>query len=305
MAAITAQAVAQLRERTGLGMMECKKALTEANGDMDEAIRLIREKGGKDRGARVASEGIVMAGLSDDKRRGVLVELNSETDFVARNEEFKALARLLAEKVISYGPGTVPASVDALLADTMNGSGTVAEKISEAASRIGEKLVLGRFQRFGAPEGNVVAAYIHNPSGSGSEGGKIGTLVELTGADEATLSQLGREVAIHIASANPRFLSEAEVDPAVLESEREIVRAQAANDPKMKGKPQQVIDSMVNGRLRKFFEETVLLNQPYVRDDKRTVGALVKETSGASIVRFVRFKVGETVARPAADGAAA
>lgn len=297
MAAITAQAVAQLREQTGAGMMQCKQALTEAEGDIEQAKVILRKKLGDkaaSRGAeRTAAEGLVMARVSDTGRVGAMVELNCETDFVARNEDFKGLLRKLVEKVISYPAGTVPTSTEAFLNDAWENGQTVAQIINDAAGPIGEKVALGRWERFGAPEGNVVASYIHNPGGAGSEGGKIGVLVELTGADAAKLEELGRAVALQIASLNPQYLNESDVPAEVIEQEREIARAQAANDPKMAGKPEQVIESMVGGRVRKRLEEIVLLNQPYIREDKKTVGALVKETSGASIVRFVRFKVGE------------
>lgn len=302
MAQITAKAVAELREKTGAGMMECKKALTEADGNLDEAVTILRKRLGAkvgNREGRAASEGLVMAHVRDDRRVGVLVELNSETDFVARNEAFKELAQSLAAKIAAYGPGTVPTSLDALLADTMNGTATVQDVITEAAGRIGEKLVLGRFERFGAPEGNVVSAYVHNPGGSGDAGGKIGVLVEMTGAAEDALATLGREIALHIASARPKYLSEADVSAETMEQEREIARAQAANDPKMAGKPEKAIEAMVTGRVRKVLEETVLLSQPYVREPGKSITALVKETAGASIVRFARFQVGESQAKPA------
>jgi elongation factor Ts len=300
MAEITARAVAELREKTGAGMMECKKALTEANGDLEEAVTVLRKRLGNkvtNRSDRTAAEGIIEGLVRDDKRVGVLVELNSETDFVARNDDFKALAREIVQQIAAYGPGTVPADVEALLKEPYgDGTQTVGDRLTEAAGRIGEKLALSRFVRFGAPQGNVVGHYIHNP------GGKIGVLVEVTGAGEEALSTLAREVALHIASANPQYLSEADVEEGILEKEREIARAQAETDPKMAGKPQQAIESMVNGRVRKFLEETVLLNQAYVRDPARTIGALVKETPGASVVRFARLRAGETQADAAGEG---
>ncbi len=300
MAEITAKAVAELREKTGAGMMECKRALTEAGGDLEEAVTVLRKRLGNKVGGRqgrTAAEGVIEGLVRDDKRVGVLVELNSETDFVARNEDFRSLAREVAQQTAAYGPGTVPADVEALLKEPHGeGTQTLSDRLTEVAGRIGEKLVLSRFVRFGAPEGNVLGHYIHNP------GGKIGVLVEVTGADEAALAALAREVALHIASANPQYLSEADVEPGLLEKEREIARAQAESDPKMAGKPEKAIESMVNGRVRKFLEETVLLNQAYVRDPARTIGALVKETPGASIVRFARFRVGETQADAASEG---
>ena len=296
MAAVTAQMVGQLREKTGAGMMQAKKALVEADGDMDAAVTIIRKTSkGKVEGRsdRAAAEGIVVSLVNENKTVGVLVELNSETDFVARNEAFRALARQVAQKVAAYAPGQVPKDNDALLADATNGA-TLADTITEAAGRIGEKIVLGRFERFGTPEGNVVGAYVHNPGGSGDEGGKIGVLVEATGADAAALTTLTREIALHIASANPMYLAESDVAPGILDKESEIALAQAQADPKMAGKPQQVLDNVVKGRVRKFLEDTVLLKQAYVRDPAKTIEQLVKETNGASIVRFVRFRVGET-----------
>ena len=302
MATITAAMVAQLRDRTGAGMMECKKALTEADGDIDEAVTVLRKRLGNKVGGRegrTAAEGIVMAHVSDSRTVGVLVEMNSETDFVARNDDFKALTRQIVEKVAAYPAGTVPKTTEELLADTMDGGATLADTITEAAGRIGERILLGRFERFGAPDGNVVGAYVHNPGGSGDEGGKIGVLVEATGADADALQTLVREVALHIASANPMYLTEDEVEAGILDKEREIARDQAANDPKMAGKPEKAIESMINGRVRKFLEETVLLNQAYVREPAKTVAQVVKETSGASLVRFVRFRVGEQYTRVA------
>jgi elongation factor Ts len=294
MAAITAAMVAQLRERTGLGMMECKKALTETDGDVEAAVELLRKKGVKDRGEREAKEGVVMAYVSPDERVGALVELNSETDFVARNDDFKALARTLAEKIASYPQGSAPANAEAMLAEPLEG-GTVADALKEAQQRIGERIVLSRFTVFYAPEGGHVAAYVHNPGGSGNEGGKIGVLVESDGAAADKLYELGRAIAMHVSFSKPKFLREADVDQDVLAKEREIITEQAKNDPKMAGKPEAAVNSMIEGRVRKYLGEVVLLNQPYVRDDKKTVAQIIKEVPGANIVRYARFEVGETV----------
>ena len=193
---------------------------------------------------------------------------------------------------MSYEPGTVPSELAAFLADTHNGM-TVGEYITDAATTIGEKVALSRFERFGAPEGNTVSAYVHNPSGSGDEGGKIGVLVEVSGAEKEAGATLAREIALHISSSNPMVLSEEDVPAEIIAKEREIYAAQAANDEKMKGKPQGAIDAMINGRLRVYLEDTVLLKQSYVRDPAISIDALVKKTPGAGIVRFVRFKVGE------------
>ena len=287
MAAITAGLVAQLRERTGLGMMECKEALTETDGDLEGAIELLRKKGTKDRGERVAGEGLVMAAVSGN--RAALVELNSDTDFVARNEDFKALARSLADLAATTGTGTV----DGLLAQSIDGTG-VGALIEDAVKRIGEKIVLGRVALLEAGEGSTLVSYVHNPGGSGSEGGKIGVLVETAGAD----ANLGREVAMHVSFAKPRFLAESDVDTAFLDKEREIVLEQTKNDPKMVGKPEAAVNSAVQGRMRKVLGEIVLLNQPYVRDDKKTVGQLAKD-AGGEIRRYVRFEVGENAPKSA------
>ncbi|WP_309708974.1 translation elongation factor Ts [Armatimonas sp.] len=283
MAAITAGMVAQLRERTGLGMMECKKALSETDGDLEAAVELLRKKGVKDKGDRVAGEGLIMAYIADGGTDGALVELNSETDFVARNDDFKGLARLLAEKSAVH-KGNTP---DEILADPgLKGF------YDETVRTIGEKIVFGRMTRFNAASGNTLVTYVHNPGGPQTDGGKIGVMIELSGANVA---ELGREVAMHISFAKPRFLSSDDVDAATIEKETKILTEQTAADPKMAGKPAQVIEGAVKGRLNKFLGEIVLLNQPYIRDDKKTVAQLVKETPGAALVRFVCFQVGENV----------
>jgi elongation factor Ts len=287
MAAITAGLVAQLRERTGLGMMECKKALTETDGDLDAAIELIRKKGGKDKGDRVAGEGLVFAHIADGGKDGALLELNSETDFVARNDAFKELGRLLAEKAASSHASTP----DEVLADP-----GLKAYYDETVRKIGEKIVFSRLTRITAGAGAQVVAYVHNPGGPQTDGGKVGVLVEVAGNGVETL---GREVAMHVSFAKPRFLTDTDVDADTLAKEREIVTALTAQDPKMVGKPEAAIKSAVEGRLRKFLGEIVLLNQPYVRDDKKTVGQLVKETPGASITRFVAYTVGEAAQKPA------
>ena len=288
MAAITAALVAQLRERTGLGMMECKKALTETEGDLEAAVELLRKKGVKDRGDRVAGEGIVVAHVGADNKVGVLLELNSETDFVARNEDFQALARTLAMKAADSHAETAEqllaeAHDDAELADR-----TLAGAINAAVSRIGERIVLGRFVRFKAAEGGVISSYVHTTSGAG---GKIGVLVETTGTNGDP--SLGRDVAMHISFAKPKALTDADVDAATLAKEREIITAQT--EAQMAGKPEQAKNSAIEGRVRKYLGEIVLMNQPYIRDDKKTVGALVKEQAGAQVTRFARFEVGENV----------
>jgi len=298
MAAITAAMVAQLRERTGLGMMECKKALTEADGDLDGAIELLRKKGTKDRGERVAGEGLVMGYVAADAKTGVIIEVNSETDFVARNDDFKALSRVLAEKAADSTADNVEALLAEAHADADLEDKTVRGALNAAINRIGEKIVVGRFVRYHAGDNGQVTAYVHSTTGAGADGGRVGVLVETEGDTDGAL---GREVAMHISFAKPRFLVDADVDADVIAKEREIIVAQTEQDPKMAGKPQAAINAAVEGRVKKFLGEIVLLNQPYVRDDKKTVGQLVAEYKGARIVRFARFEVGEAVSRPA-DG---
>lgn len=289
MAQITAAAVAQLRERTGLGMMDCKKALTETDGDVEAAVEFLRKKGVKDRGDRVAGEGVVMSHVSADGRTAALVELNAETDFVARNDDFKGLNRALVTKLAELPQSEVPATKDAFLNLSLE-DGTVADAIKGAVQRIGEKIELGRFVRFDAPEGNIIVPYIHSTTGSGAEGGKKGVLVETTGTD----TTLGKEVAMHISFSKPEFLSETEVPAEVLDKEREIALAQAQNDPKMAGKPANIIENMVTGRVRKELEARVLLKQPYIREPSKSIETLAKD-AGAQVVRFARFEVGENV----------
>ena len=283
MATITAGMVAQLRERTGLGMMECKRALTETEGDLEAAVELMRKKGVKDKGDRVAGEGLVLSHINDGGADGALIELNSETDFVARNDDFKGLGRLLAEKSTTSKANTP---------EELLGDPGLRAYYDETVRAIGEKIVFSRFTRYSAAPGNTLVTYVHNPNGPQTDGGKVGVLIELSGTDVA---ELGRDIAMHISFAKPRFLADTDVDAATVAKEKEILTEQTRSDPKMAGKPDQVIEGAVSGRLKKFLGEIVLLSQPYIRDDKKTVGQYVKETPGASIVRFVCFQVGENV----------
>ena len=281
--AVTAAMVGQLRERTGLGMMECKKALTETDGDLEAAVELIRKKGGKDKGDRVAGEGLILAYVADGGKEGALIELNSETDFVARNDDFKALGRLLAEKAAT-GSATTP---EEILADP-----GLKAFFDESVRKIGEKIVFSRIAKFAAGPGATLVSYIHNTSGPQTDGGRIGVLVEIAGEG---VEELGREVAQHISFAKPKFLSETEVDPTVLAKETALIEAQTKEDPKLQGKPEAAIQGAISGRVKKFLGEVVLLNQPYIRDDKKSVAQYVAETKGASISRYACFQVGENV----------
>jgi elongation factor Ts len=281
MATITAAMVAQLRERTGLGMMECKKALTETDGELELAVEFLQKKGVKDRGDKVSGEGLVMGYISADKLTGVLVEINSETDFVARNEDFKALCRQMAEGIA----GSSATTPEAFLAE-----GTNQNVFDEATKRIGERLILGRFAKFAAPAGSLVTLYVHSTTGSGADGGRKGVLVETVGAGT---DDLGKEVAMHISFAKPKYLSESEVPEAEVAKIREIETARTMQDPKMEGKPAAAIEAATNGRVKKSLGEFVLLQQPSVREPSKTIDQLVKETAGAAITRYARFEVGE------------
>ncbi len=277
--AVTAAMVGQLRERTGLGMMECKKALTETDGDLEAAVELIRKKGGKDKGDRVAGEGLILAYIADGGKEGALIELNSETDFVARNDDFKALGRLLAEKAATSADPTP----GAILADP-----GLKAFFDESVRKLGEKIVFSRATKLTAGEGAILVSYVHNTSGPQTDGGKTGVMVEIVGD-----SEIGRGVAQHISFAKPKFLSETDVDPAVLAKETALITEQAQADPKLQGKPEAAISGAIQGRIKKFLGEVVLLNQPYVRDDKKTVGQFASEGK-SSVSRYICFLVGET-----------
>jgi elongation factor Ts len=278
MAAISASAVKDLREKTGVGMMEAKKALEETGGDFEKAVDLLRKKGlsaAAKKAARVASEGMI-ASFSDGKV-GVLVEVNSETDFVAKNEEFqkfaKGLAKLVAEKV--------PADVEALSQLSIDGENVEAKRNS-LVQKIGENISIRRFERF--QTNDSIALYLH--------GTKIGVMVEYTGGDE----QLGKDVAMHIAAVNPMYLSRETVAPDALARERAICEAQA----KESGKPANIIGKIVDGKMEKFFGDTCLLEQIFIKDPdgKQRVKNILK---AAAVKRFVRLQLGEGIEKKKAD----
>ncbi len=285
--AFTAKDVAALRETTGAGMMECKKALTEADGDMERAVALLREKGlaaAAKKASRVAAEGAVCAYV-DASGVGAIVEINSETDFAAKSDAFQAFLQAVAVTAAKQNP----ADVDALLACTMDGSSdTVADALREKVLTIGENLKVRRFEVFASP---VNAAYVHM-------GGKIGVLVNMeVSADIAgrpEVVELGRDVAMQTAAMRPLFLNKESVDEKSIAQEKEVFMAQAIND----GKPQNVAEKMVAGRIQKYFAEVCLLEQPYVKDGKLSVGAYVaqvaRELGGSiTVTRFARYEKGE------------
>ncbi len=282
MANITASMVKELRERTGLGMMDCKKALSEADGDMEKAIEDLRKASGlkaAKKASRVAAEGIVMTKIAEDGNYGVIVEVNSETDFVARDENFLEFAQQALELAYSNKDADVAGLLDAGLEDTRQA----------LVQKIGENINLRRVERAsvnGADTGNV-DSYVH--------GNKIGVLVVLQGGDET----LARDVAMHIAAASPMVIRAEDVPEEVLAKEKEIYTAQAQDS----GKPPEIIEKMIEGRLRKFKAEVSLLEQPFVKDPDTKVGKLLSG-AGAELNSFVRFEVGEGIEKDDDDFAA-
>lgn len=275
--AITAQMVKDLRERTGAGMMECKKALVETDGDMDAAVEQMRKRGlakADKKADRVAAEGAVVATLSADGRSGAMVEINSETDFVANGDDFQGFASKVVERILADDP----ADLDALMQMPIDGDGESVEMAQkELVAKIGENIQVRRFQRYASENGNIYH-YLH--------GSRIGVLLELEGGDES----LGRDLCMHIAASRPVCVSVDDVPAEQTQKEREILIAQAQDS----GKPQEIIEKMVEGRLRKWLAEITLLGQPFVKDPDQTVEALLK-ANNAQVARFVRLEVGEGI----------
>ncbi len=281
--AFTAKDVQTLRERTGVGMMDCKKALVETDGDMEKAIDILREKGlaaAAKKAGRIAAEGLVYAVVYEEKKVGVVIEVNSETDFVAKNADFQAFVQDVAAIVADKAP----ANVEELLTLPM-GEGDVAAALREKILVIGENLSIRRFERY---EGNCVA-YVHG-------GGRIGVLVKFDDADmdAAVMNECGKDVAMQIAALNPLYLSKESVPAADVEKEKEILISQIKNDPKNANKPDQIVEKMVTGRIGKFYETNCLLEQAFVKDGDVTVGQYVAKCVGdVKVVSFVRFEKGE------------
>ncbi|MCI5636731.1 MAG: translation elongation factor Ts [Sarcina ventriculi] len=285
---ITAQAVKELRERTGAGMMDCKKALTETNGDMEKAVEVLREKGlaaAAKKAGRVAAEGIVKTFISEDMKKGAMVEVNCETDFVADNAEFIEFAGKVAEMAANNDVSTV----EELVALKYNDDKTVQEVLTELIAKIGENMTVRRFEKV-AVENGVVQSYIHG-------GGRIGVLVQLAcDSNSSELTQVAKDVCMQIAAANPLFLSENEVDSKALETEKEIYRAQALSE----GKPEKIVEKMVEGRIKKYYKEVCLLNQPWVKDADKSISKYLEEKSkevGSPITvqKYFRFERGEGI----------
>ena len=281
--AFTAQDVKELREITGCGMMDCKKALTECDGDKDKAIEYLREKGlatAAKKSGRIAAEGIVKSYISENGKVGVLVEVNSETDFVAKNDEFQEFVATVAKTVAD----TNPADVEALKA-TACGDTTIGDMLTEKIAKIGENMNIRRFARI-ETEG-VVVDYIH-------AAGKIGVLIEATADNNDAVKDALKNVAMQIAALNPKYLSSDDVPEDYKEHEKEILIAQAKNDPKNASKPENIIEKMIIGRLAKELKEICLLEQEYVKaENKETVAAYLKTVGEIKLNNFARFETGE------------
>ena len=291
MANFTSKDVMKLREQTGVGMMDCKKALVETDGNFDEAVKYLREKGmasAAKKASRVAAEGLVKCVVAEDKKTAVAVEINCETDFVARSDQFIALIDNVANHILTSDAQTV----EALLEETYVGdnSKTLNVLFAEATATIGEKISLRRFTKYALAEDGIIASYIHM-------GGKIGVLVELKSAGNVdVLQELAFNLSMQVAASKPQVVSITDVDPAQVQSEREILTVQARNE----GKPEAVITKMVEGRIHKYYKEVCLLEQEYVRDGSFSIKQVVAQAAkdaGAEIVvtRFVRYEMGEGI----------
>ena len=300
MAEVTAALVKELRERTGAGMMDCKRALSESGGEIEAAVDWLRKKGlaaAANKAGRVAAEGLI--GVATRGGAGAVVEVNSETDFVARNKEFQAFVQSVSELALD-GDG----EIDSLKEADFPGSGrTVEAELTHLISTIGENLVLRRSKRLSTHQGGVFS-YVHNALGPGI--GKIGVIVVLTSSGPpAELAALGKQLAMHIAAANPLYLDIASVPQAALDRERDVLREQA----RASGKSESIIEKMVEGRLRKFYEEFVLLEQIFVVDQQTRISAVVEQAGKAAgtpirVTGFARFVLGEGIDRHRPDFAA-
>jgi elongation factor Ts len=277
MSTISAKDVKRLRDTTGVGMMDCKKALQEADGDFDAAIELLRKKGQKvadKRAEREASEGVITVATTDDHAVGVIAEVNSETDFVARNEDFTGYADKITDLILRERP----ADLDALHALDFEGGRTVGESVTDMTGKIGEKIEVSRFEIVEAAGGNQIVTYVH-------PGSKLGVIVEMKGEGDA--EEAGRDVAMQVAAMNPIAASRDDVPEDVKQKELEIGREAARNE----GKPDHILDRIATGKLERFYKDNVLVDQPFVKDSSMTVQEMLKK-QGFEIVRYVRFALG-------------
>ena len=298
MANITAQMVKELRESTGAGMMDCKSALTETNGEMQAAQDWLRKKGlskAAKKSGRVAAEGLI--GVQVQGTKGVMVEVNSETDFVARNDLFQGLVKMIANVALDVGT-----DVDKINASKA-GSITVAESIADTIAKIGENMTLRRAAALSVSKG-AIGAYVHSAVSDGL--GKIGVIVALESPGEADeLTALGRQIAMHVASANPQALDQASIDPTLVKREKDVL----ADKFRQQGKPENVIEKIVESGLKTFYKEVCLVEQPFIFDDKKTVAQALKEAEGKvggtiKIAGFVRYGLGEGIEKQETDFAA-
>lgn len=302
--AVTAAQINELRKSTGAGMLDCKKALEETGGDFEKAVDFLRTKGlaaAAKKAGRAATEGMVAAFVSDDLKSGVLLEINSETDFVAKNDKFQAFVASIGQHILA----TSPADVSAMLAQNFCGDATktVENYLKESISIIGENIQIRRFAKFDVAGDGCVGSYIH-------AGGKIGVLVQIsspavTDANRAGLTAFAKDIAMHSAAAAPRYVSQDQVDADVLEREKEIYRAKARET----GKPENIIEKIIEGQVKKFYSEICLIEQVFVKDTDKSIQQVVKEAGAAAggpvaIRCFERFVLGEGLEKKESDFAA-
>ncbi|MFB6278655.1 MAG: translation elongation factor Ts [Salinibacter sp.] len=274
---VSAKQVKELRDATGVGMMDCKDALKEADGDFDEAVSILRKKGqevASDRAAAEADEGLVVTAVSDDGTAGVIVEVNCETDFVARNDDFQSFCDTVAERALKEKPD----SLEELEGLPYEGDATIEDELVALTGRIGEKLTIRRFDLLESDDGQIIS-YVH-------KGSKLGVLVDVQG--DGNVAEAGRDVAMQVAALEPIAVTRGEVPEEVKEEEREVARESAINE----GKPEHVIDNIVEGKLERFFEDHVLLEQAFVKDSSVSVKEMLDE-AGLSVRRFVRYALGD------------
>ena len=290
MAKITAADVKKLREISGAGMMDCKKALAEVDGDIDAAVDFLRKKGlaaASKKAGRIAAEGVVLA--KSTGQSGVVIEVNSETDFVSKNEQFVGFVNQVADIVLAQSPADVPA----LLALPFDDTRTVEEALAQLIATIGENMSVRRFSKLDVEEGSV-GAYVHG-------GGKIGVLVAVSGQRDEALDGVARNVAMHVAAANPLCVARDDMDQEVVARERQVLSERAAAT----GKPAAIIDKIVDGQMRRFYSESCLVEQSFVMDTDLTVAeAVAKAQKGAQVVAMARFQLGEGIEKKEEDFAA-
>lgn len=295
--------IKELRERTGAGMMDCKKALVDTDGDMEKAVEYLREKGlaaAAKKSGRIAAEGLITSFISPDKKSGALVEVNCETDFVTKVDDFRKFAHELAEHIAVNAPKALSAEAGGegpyLLEQTLKNGLTVKETVNQLVANIGENITVRRFSRFERSEAGLVQDYIHM-------GGKIGVLLELSlekaevAGDEEILS-LAKDLAMQVAAAKPEYVRKEDIDKETLEKEKAIYKAQAANE----GKPEAIAEKIATGRLQKFFKEVCMEEQVYIKDNDLTIKKLLAQVanklgSGLKIIRFTRYEKGEGLAK--------